>query len=100
MQNVGFSVVWFVKCGHKYWKHSYDIEKSIFGTFLLWSSILEEPGLRDPELIQATEVGLNCVSQFELRDAFKKKIAEKETLVHSHLTPSLPSLNGTREMGT
>ena len=27
------------------------------------------------------------------RDAFKKKIAEKETLVHSHLTPSLPSLN-------
>ena len=30
----------------------------------------------------------------------KKKIAEKETLVHSHLTPSLPSLNGTREMGT
>ena len=38
--------------------------------------------------------------QFYLRDAFKKKIAEKETLVHSHLTPSLPSLNGTREMGT
>ena len=36
-----------------------------------------------------------------IRDAFKKKkIAEKETLVHSHLTPSLPSLNGTREMGT
>ena len=34
-----------------------------------------------------------------LRDAFKK-IAEKETLVHSHLTPSLPSLNGTRGMGT
>ena len=30
----------------------------------------------------------------------KKKIAEKETLVHSHLTPSLPSLNGTRGMGT
>ena len=35
-----------------------------------------------------------------IRDAFKKKIAEKETLVHSHLTPSLLSLNGTREMGT
>ena len=30
----------------------------------------------------------------------KKKIAEKETLVHSHLPPSLPSLNGTRGMGT
>ena len=39
-------------------------------------------------------------SQFSLRDAFKKKIAEKETLVHSHLTPSLPILNGTRGMGT
>ena len=39
-------------------------------------------------------------SNFLVRDAFKKKIAEKETLVHSHLTPSLPSLNGTREMGT
>ena len=38
---------------------------------------------------------------FCFREAFKKKkIAEKETLVHSHLTPSLPSLNGTREMGT
>ena len=35
-----------------------------------------------------------------IRDAFKKKIAEKETLVHSHLTPSLPSLNGTRGMKT
>ena len=30
----------------------------------------------------------------------KRKNAEKETLVHSHLTPSLPSLNGTRGMGT
>ena len=29
-----------------------------------------------------------------------KKIAVKETLVHSHLPPSPPSLNGTREMGT
>ena len=30
----------------------------------------------------------------------KKKIAEKETLVHSRLPPPLPSLNGTRGMGT
>ena len=40
------------------------------------------------------------LEQLIIREAFKKKIAEKETLVHSHLTPSLPSLNGTREMGT
>ena len=29
-----------------------------------------------------------------------KKIAQKETLVHSHFTPSLLSLNGTRGIGT
>ena len=29
----------------------------------------------------------------------KIKIAEKETLVHSHLSPSPPSLNGTRGIG-
>ena len=28
------------------------------------------------------------------------KIAQKETLVHSHFTPSLLSLNGTRGIGT
>ena len=37
---------------------------------------------------------------FKLGKHSKKKIAEKETLVHSHLPPSLPSLNGTRGMGT
>ena len=35
-----------------------------------------------------------------LRDVFQKKIAQKETLVHSHLTLSLLSLNGTRGIGT
>ena len=34
------------------------------------------------------------------KGSVQKKIAEKETLVHSHLPPSLPSLNGTRGMGT
>ena len=42
--------------------------------------------------------------KFERIDALgmpsKKKIAEKETLVNSHLPPSPPSLNGTRGMGT
>ena len=40
------------------------------------------------------------IDSITIRDAFKKKIAQKETLVHSHFTPSLPSLNGTRGIGT
>ena len=44
---------------------------------------------------------INEISVFVARKGcIQKKIAEKETLVYSHLTPSLPSLNGTREMGT
>ena len=34
------------------------------------------------------------------KGCLQKKIAQKETLVHSHFSPSLPNLNGTRGIGT
>ena len=57
------------------------------------------------EIISNDQVKLKClkfedITQDPIREAIQKKIAKKETLVHSHLPPSLPSLNGTSRMGT